>query len=147
MRGRRPRRLSTLESLTCPAAFLLLAAILMLFLEWLVWNSRSAPMLGKSGLPVAGWIGMPGFSLAAPYQPAGDQPKAIEALVRAIREGRAHQTLIGVRWSGETFTLASIIARVGRPTLVIAANKTRRPTACRLPAALHFNDRLLDFMR
>jgi len=64
------------------------------------------------------------FRLHAPYEPAGDQPKAIEALVESIMAGRRHQTLLGVTGSGKTFTMANIIARVQKPTLVLAHNKT-----------------------
>ena len=56
--------------------------------------------------------------------PAGDQPKAIEKLVEGLREGVQHQTLLGVTGSGKTFTAANVIAQCGRPTLVIAHNKT-----------------------
>ena len=64
------------------------------------------------------------FELVAPYEPAGDQPAAIDALVRGIEEGRASQVLMGVTGSGKTFTMANVIARVGRPTLVLSHNKT-----------------------
>ena len=64
------------------------------------------------------------FNLASEYQPAGDQPKAIEALVKGLKEGKRDQTLLGVTGSGKTFTAANIIAAVQRPTLVIAHNKT-----------------------
>jgi excinuclease ABC subunit B len=64
------------------------------------------------------------FELVAPYQPAGDQPAAIDALVRGIEEGRKSQVLMGVTGSGKTFTMANVIARVGRPTLVLSHNKT-----------------------
>jgi len=64
------------------------------------------------------------FELVAPYAPAGDQPAAIDALVRGIEEGRAAQVLMGVTGSGKTFTMANVIARVGRPTLVLSHNKT-----------------------
>ena len=64
------------------------------------------------------------FELVAPYEPAGDQPAAIDALVRGIGEGRASQVLMGVTGSGKTFTMANVIARVGRPTLVLSHNKT-----------------------
>jgi len=62
--------------------------------------------------------------LVSEYQPAGDQPQAIEALVRNLQAGIRHQTLLGVTGSGKTFTLANVIARVNRPTLVISHNKT-----------------------
>ena len=66
----------------------------------------------------------PLFTLNSEYAPAGDQPKAIDALVRGIEKGERHQTLLGVTGSGKTFTMANVIARVGKPTLVIAHNKT-----------------------
>lgn len=64
------------------------------------------------------------FQLAAPYEPTGDQPEAIEALSRGLEQGKAFQTLEGVTGSGKTFTVANVIARYGRPTLVISHNKT-----------------------
>jgi excinuclease ABC subunit B len=64
------------------------------------------------------------FELVAPYEPAGDQPAAIDALVRGVEEGRGSQVLMGVTGSGKTFTMANVIARVGRPTLVLSHNKT-----------------------
>lgn len=67
---------------------------------------------------------MPDFQLVSPYQPAGDQPSAIEKLVRGLREGRGHQTLLGVTGSGKTFTMANVIAQMGRPALVMSHNKT-----------------------
>ena len=65
-----------------------------------------------------------GFELVSKYQPAGDQPTAIEALVDGLESGLAHQTLLGVTGSGKTFTMANIINQVQRPTLVLAHNKT-----------------------
>src|SRR5579875_1669810 len=67
---------------------------------------------------------MPSFQVVAPYQPSGDQPKAIGELVEGFREGLRRQVLLGVTGSGKTFTMAHTIARVGLPTLVIAPNKT-----------------------
>ncbi|TAK55721.1 MAG: excinuclease ABC subunit UvrB [Gammaproteobacteria bacterium] len=64
------------------------------------------------------------FELCADYEPAGDQPQAIAALVDGLESGLAHQTLLGVTGSGKTFTVASVIERVQRPTLVLAHNKT-----------------------
>ncbi|ROR32570.1 excinuclease ABC subunit UvrB [Inmirania thermothiophila] len=64
------------------------------------------------------------FELVADFEPAGDQPAAIEALVRGLEDGLAHQTLLGVTGSGKTFTMANVIARVQRPTLILAPNKT-----------------------
>src|SRR5436190_859172 len=67
---------------------------------------------------------MPQFQLVSEFQPAGDQPKAIEALVRGIESGKRDQVLLGVTGSGKTFTMANVIARVQRPTLVLSHNKT-----------------------
>ena len=64
------------------------------------------------------------FRLTTAYRPAGDQPTAIEALVRGDAAGKRHQVLLGVTGSGKTFTVANVIARLGRPTLVLAPNKT-----------------------
>jgi excinuclease ABC subunit B len=64
------------------------------------------------------------FELVSHYQPAGDQPQAIDKLVDGLGSGLAHQTLLGVTGSGKTFTMANIIARVDRPTLIMAHNKT-----------------------
>ncbi|KUZ07290.1 excinuclease ABC subunit B [Burkholderia diffusa] len=64
------------------------------------------------------------FQLYQPYPPAGDQPSAIEALVEGVNDGLAFQTLLGVTGSGKTFTMANTIARLGRPAIVFAPNKT-----------------------
>ncbi len=64
------------------------------------------------------------FELRADYPPAGDQPRAIDDLVEGLGEGLAHQTLLGVTGSGKTFTIANVIQRLQRPTLVLAHNKT-----------------------
>src|SRR6195256_6799060 len=64
------------------------------------------------------------FELVASYQPAGDQPQAIARLTEGLESGLAHQTLLGVTGSGKTFSVANVIARVQRPTLVLAHNKT-----------------------
>lgn len=64
------------------------------------------------------------FHLVSEYQPTGDQPEAIEALVKGFQEGNQCQTLLGVTGSGKTFTMANVIAKLNRPTLVIAHNKT-----------------------
>jgi len=64
------------------------------------------------------------FKLKSEYKPAGDQPKAIEALMKGLKRGERHQTLLGVTGSGKTFTVANVIAHVQKPTLVIAHNKT-----------------------
>src|SRR5438132_9168600 len=64
------------------------------------------------------------FQLFQPYPPAGDQPTAIEQLVEGIQDGLSYQTLLGVTGSGKTFTMANVIARLGRPAIVFAPNKT-----------------------
>ena len=64
------------------------------------------------------------FKLASDYQPTGDQPQAIEKLVASIEAGNRHQTLLGVTGSGKTFTMANVIARTQRPTLILSHNKT-----------------------
>ncbi|WP_088282547.1 excinuclease ABC subunit UvrB [Ideonella sp. A 288] len=64
------------------------------------------------------------FQLFQPYAPAGDQPQAIDQLVEGIEDGLAYQTLLGVTGSGKTFTMANVIARLGRPAIVFAPNKT-----------------------
>ncbi len=67
---------------------------------------------------------MPNFKLKSEFKPAGDQPQAIEKLVKGLEKGMSHQTLLGVTGSGKTFTAANVIAAVDKPTLVIAHNKT-----------------------
>ena len=64
------------------------------------------------------------FKLKAPYKPTGDQPQAIEKLVKGFKEGNQFETLLGVTGSGKTFTMANVIARLNKPTLVLAHNKT-----------------------
>jgi excinuclease ABC subunit B len=64
------------------------------------------------------------FKLHSPYQPTGDQPQAIEALVKGFKEGNQFQTLLGVTGSGKTFTMANVIAALNKPTLIISHNKT-----------------------
>lgn len=72
-------------------------------------------MIDRSNIP---------FKLKSSYEPAGDQPKAIEGLVQGLKKGERFQTLLGVTGSGKTFTMANVIAQIGKPTLVIAHNKT-----------------------
>ncbi len=64
------------------------------------------------------------FELYQPYPPAGDQPGAIDALVEGVQDGEVFQTLLGVTGSGKTYTMANVIARLGRPAIVFAPNKT-----------------------
>ncbi|NLK69725.1 MAG: excinuclease ABC subunit UvrB [Clostridiaceae bacterium] len=73
---------------------------------------------------------MPKFEIKSEYKPSGDQPEAIEQLVDSINRGNAHQILLGVTGSGKTFTIANVIERVQRPTLVIAHNKTLAAQLC-----------------
>lgn len=64
------------------------------------------------------------FELVSEYQPTGDQPQAIEQLVKGFKEGNQCQTLLGVTGSGKTFTMANVIQQLNKPTLIIAHNKT-----------------------
>lgn len=64
------------------------------------------------------------FKLTSEYQPTGDQPKAIEQLVAGLNRGEGHQTLLGVTGSGKTFTIANVIEKIDRPTIVLSHNKT-----------------------
>ncbi|MCL4746230.1 MAG: DEAD/DEAH box helicase family protein, partial [Burkholderiaceae bacterium] len=74
----------------------------------------------------SGFVSYPGnpFQLKLPFEPAGDQPEAIECLLAGLADGLSFQTLLGVTGSGKTFTMANVIARTGRPALVLAPNKT-----------------------
>lgn len=73
---------------------------------------------------------MDSFKLVSPYKPTGDQPEAIDALVAGIENGLDEQVLLGVTGSGKTFTMANVIARLNRPTLVLAHNKTLAAQLC-----------------
>jgi excinuclease ABC subunit B len=64
------------------------------------------------------------FQLVSDYTPAGDQPRAIDALVDGLQNGEAFQTLLGVTGSGKTFTMANVIQTIQRPTILMAPNKT-----------------------
>ena len=70
------------------------------------------------------------FELISEYQPSGDQPEAIEALANGVEWGLREQTLLGVTGSGKTYTMAQVIAKVNRPTLVLAHNKTLAAQLC-----------------
>jgi len=85
-------------------------------------RSAEAPAQASSGEFVS-FSDSP-FQLFMPYAPAGDQPTAIQQLVDGIRDGLSYQTLLGVTGSGKTFTMANVIARLGRPAIVFAPNKT-----------------------
>ena len=64
------------------------------------------------------------FKLVSKFKPSGDQPEAIDALVEGIKSGKKDQVLLGATGTGKTFTMANVIARVNKPTLVLAHNKT-----------------------
>ena len=70
------------------------------------------------------------FKLHAPYSATGDQPEAIEQLTEGLRSGMKEQVLLGVTGSGKTFTMASVIEKLNRPTLVLAHNKTLAAQLC-----------------
>ena len=70
------------------------------------------------------------FKLVSPFKPTGDQPEAIEALANGVENGLQEQVLLGVTGSGKTFTMANVIAKVNRPTLVLAHNKTLAAQLC-----------------
>ena len=70
------------------------------------------------------------FKLVSEFQPTGDQPEAIDSLVAAIENGIDEQVLLGVTGSGKTFTMANVIARLNRPTLILAHNKTLAAQLC-----------------
>jgi len=81
----------------------------------------------RAQFPAESCIGndaMPEFELISEMKPTGDQPQAIEQLVQGLQQGHQHQTLLGATGTGKTFVMANVIARVQRPTLVIAHNKT-----------------------
>ncbi|MEK7835806.1 MAG: DEAD/DEAH box helicase family protein, partial [Pseudomonadota bacterium] len=84
------------------------------------------PATEAASLPAGTFVSYPGspFELYQPYPPAGDQPEAIDKLVEGVRDGEVYQTLLGVTGSGKTFTMANVIARLGRPAIVFAPNKT-----------------------
>ena len=85
---------------------------------------RPAPVPNEA--PAGEFVSFPDspFQLFQPYPPAGDQPQAIEQLVEGVHDGLSYQTLLGVTGSGKTFTMANVIARLGRPAIVFAPNKT-----------------------
>ena len=83
-------------------------------------QTQSAPLIAHE----TGIKSDAGFKLHSEYQPTGDQPQAIEALVKGFKEGNQFQTLLGVTGSGKTFTMANVIQQLQKPTLIIAHNKT-----------------------
>ena len=84
------------------------------------------PVSASTAAPEGRFVTFPDspFQLWQPYPPAGDQPTAIAQLVEGVRDGEVFQTLLGVTGSGKTFTMANVIARLGRPAIVFAPNKT-----------------------
>ena len=80
-------------------------------------------MMNTPKIPVVTFEGSP-FRLHQPFAPAGDQPEAIARLIEGIEDGLSFQTLLGVTGSGKTYTMANVIARMGRPALILAPNKT-----------------------
>jgi excinuclease ABC subunit B len=91
-------------------------------------NASVAPVVDKPAdeTPSGQFVTFPGspFELYQPYPPAGDQPEAIQQLVEGVADGEVFQTLLGVTGSGKTYTMANVIARLGRPAIVFAPNKT-----------------------
>ena len=73
---------------------------------------------------------MDAFKLKSDFTPTGDQPAAIESLCRGLNEGQKMQTLLGVTGSGKTFTMANVIAKVNRPTIILEPNKTLAAQVC-----------------
>ena len=73
------------------------------------------------------------FKLHSEFKPTGDQPQAIEALVKGFKEGNQCETLLGVTGSGKTFTMANVIQQLQKPTLIIAQDVYKRQAVCRLP--------------
>ena len=89
----------------------------------------SFPLLCGILVPKEG-AAMDHFQLVSPYEPTGDQPQAIRALTEGLQDGLTEQVLLGVTGSGKTFTMANVIARLNRPTLVLAHNKTLAAQLC-----------------
>ena len=96
-------------------------------IELMTDSPDAAGVAGTTGAPGVGtFLRFPGspFELFQPYLPAGDQPQAIDKLIEGVTDGEVFQTLLGVTGSGKTFTMANVIARLGRPAIVFAPNKT-----------------------
>ena len=89
-------------------------------------SAVAADTTQASAPPTGEFVSFPDspFQLFMPYLPAGDQPTAIAQLVEGVNDGLSFQTLLGVTGSGKTFTMANVIARLGRPAIVFAPNKT-----------------------
>jgi excinuclease ABC subunit B len=93
-------------------------------------ETHQDPAFDAAKVPDSHWQREGQFELVSDYAPGGDQPQAIEDLVRGITAGMKHQTLLGATGTGKTFTLANVIARVQKPTLVICHNKTLAAQLC-----------------
>ena len=96
-------------------------------IELMTDSPDAAGVAGTTGAAGVGtFLRFPGspFELFQPYLPAGDQPQAIDKLIEGVTDGEVFQTLLGVTGSGKTFTMANVIARLGRPAIVFAPNKT-----------------------
>ena len=87
------------------------------------------------------------FILHSDYKPTGDQPQAIENLVKSLEMGNRHQTLLGVTGSGETFTMANVIKETNRPALVIAQQDAGSPALQRIPGVFPGKCRILCQIR
>src|SRR4051794_31831121 len=85
---------------------------------------RARWLAGEGFVKMSTGVTMPPFKLEAPFQPCGHQPEAIAKLTEGINRGKQHQVLLGVTGSGKTFTMANLIERVQKPTLVLVHNKT-----------------------
>ncbi len=90
---------------------------------FMVWQSPLSPYNTRLTMNIITFPDSP-YRLHQPFEPAGDQPTAIAQLVEGIEDGLAYQTLLGVTGSGKTFTMANVIARTGRPAMIMAPNKT-----------------------
>jgi excinuclease ABC subunit B len=73
---------------------------------------------------------MPDFNIQAPFEPNGDQPKAIKELLKGLQDKQRYQTLLGATGTGKTHTIARVIDKIGKPTLVLAHNKTLAAQLC-----------------
>ncbi len=73
---------------------------------------------------------MESFNLQAPFKPTGDQPQAIAQLVSSLKDNHRYQTLLGATGTGKTFSVAAVIEKIGKPTLVLAHNKTLAAQLC-----------------
>ena len=98
-------------------------------MAFLISTGRGLWHVPKERAFIGGRI-MPEFKLKSEYRPTGDQPEAIEELVKLVNGGSRHQALLGVTGSGKTYTIANVIERVQKPTLVIAHNKTLAAQLC-----------------